>query len=248
VSAVTRLRIKVATIATLVREGEILRPLLLSANAVPPSVLRVYVFVITQARSILALRAPTDVRFRRLRPGEPLDRLPARDGEDPELLRGSLLKELGDGRHELFAAETDSGIVAYTCVARRYHDIPEVRLRLALGADEACTYRSYVEPAHRYSWVYAGLAAFVFTQLHSCGISSFVGYANFANRHSIRTHERLGYHRAGWACLVRMPFLDLQITHLDWHGEGVRFRVLRHVKGQAREAVGETSYSPRTTN
>jgi GNAT superfamily N-acetyltransferase len=249
-SPIGRLRLKIGAAGNFVRDGEILRPLLMVLHGLPSWALAIHAVIITRARYIPALRIPANVTFRRLQAGEPLGTVPVKENQSPERQRSRTLKALEEGT-DVFVAEVDGRIVGYAWAAYNCCDIPEVRLQLPLSPDEVSTCRAYVEPAYRFSGIYPGLANFACNDLRQRGIKALFGYTDFTNRHSIRTHEKLGYETVGWACLVRMPLFDLQITRLAWQGQGVRYRVLRRPGRQPRGSVAASepaSEMPRTTS
>jgi hypothetical protein len=232
-SFMDRLKAKISGVAAELRDEEVTRPwwvtaCVIAARVVPSSLLHVRVVAITRAQSIPTFRARVDVRYRRLKPED----LRAEFGSGKRSADPVYKRAAKDLRHadEVFVAELDEKIVAYIMVARQDHYIPEVRFDLPLRPDQACTSRSYVDPAHRrYSGVYPGLASFLYSEVSRDGVRSFLGYAVILNRYSMRMHRRLGYDQVGWVALLQVPFGSLQVSRLDFDGGRLRWRRLpRH--------------------
>ena len=249
-----RLSRKLRTARTLLRDLGPARFLVLALQHLPGIGPRVRMVVVTRSHSIPSLPIPSNVTYRHLRPGErlPLDVFPPGGLESPEVRQARFAEAIARGS-EGVVAEIDGRTVAYAWAAFHRHLIPGVRFTVALGADEACTYASYVVPAFRYSRVYGGLGRFLLTSLRDRGIRSFVGYASLISLNSIHAHRRLGYEIIGWVLLVQFPFVDLQVTRLDTDGQRRRWRWLSrqpgHLDGSGAIDAGNegkvlTSYAP----
>jgi|GEM_PF-4523218 len=206
---------KLRQATNLVREKDFGGLALLFAGSIPKSIFYISRVVITRSQSIPNFPSPQNVLFRRLHPSEllPVDSLPLSEWDSAEALQRWFTNELAHHR-DGFVATLGEKVIAYAWVAYSQHHIPEVKFNLPLEADEACTYKSYVDPQYRLSRVYAGLAKFIFTDLRQRGIRWFVGYGDHYNRHSIRTHQRMGYEIVGWIMLVEFLFLSLQLRRL----------------------------------
>jgi L-amino acid N-acyltransferase YncA len=243
-----RIRHEMRALAALLRDGNHLGLMVRLARRLPPSLARVRALVITCGYSVPVFPVPTTVTYRRLQleDADLFQTLPVRPGEHLPEVRARFAQDLRRG-HDGFVAVLEGKVVAYAWVAYRYYHLERLRFDFALGPDEAITFRSYVVPEHRYSRVYGGLATYVLTAVRARGVRAFFGSAEADNRHSIRTHRRMGYEVVGWLLRAELPFVDLQVTRLPRDGGRLRWRRLRR-PARPSAHVPELSSGHATTN
>lgn len=218
----------------LARERNVFALLQLSQKAIPRWLLFFDRVVITRSELVPEISMPRDVIFRRVEATPPLEAFErlAEPGADASWLQRRFHDDLASGR-EGFAGWQGDAIVAYAWAARGHQSMTEVKCDLLLQPDEACTYRSYVIPALRLSRVYGGMARFTLQELRARGIRWFIGYGQYANRHSIRTHQRMGYEIVGWVLMVEFLAWALHVRNLACEGNRRRWELSRRKRGAA---------------
>ncbi len=236
----------------LLRERDLDGLLVLVRRCVPRRLLRIDRIVITRGEAVPESTLPRDVVLERLEAEKPL---PAAAfaliaASDPDADQGWLERrfraDLAQGRQG-FVARRGQDIVAYAWAARERLYVPEVKCELLLQADEACTYRSYVAPPYRFTRVYGGLARFTLSNLRGQGVRWFVGYGQYDNRHSIRTHARLGYESVGWILRVEFLFGSLHMRRLRSEGNRLRWKLGRRKRWRpGQPCLGVTVSVPPT--
>ena len=212
-----------------VRERDVLGFFLLLLSVVPDALCAFRCVIVTRGRArfkIPARRRPEATVCRRLEPRDLRDLQFAPDMEEgtPEQLRERFGRALADG-HDGFVVEKDGKVVAYTWAAYDVCRIPEVRYERVLQSDEAQSLRSYVHPDHRFSPVYLDLMRRMSDRLLERDIAWCFGHTDYLNKHSVRTHGRLGYEPIGRIALFEIPFLSFQTRRLETDSNRTRWSV-----------------------
>lgn len=206
-------------VGTAVAEKDFLSLLLLLGKVLPPSIFSIRALVVTRALASLKIPVSRPVQglvCRVLSQNEviPLSSLPEALGIHRESLQTTFHGYLAEGC-DGFVAEVDGKIVAYAWVAYGHFRFPAVNFKGELGGDEAHTFDSYVDLPYRYRGVYAELANFLSLYVSRRGIRWVMGQGDPTNRHSIKTHVKLGYRIVGHVILMNFPFGSLQVRKLE---------------------------------
>ena len=214
-----RIRRALRRLGSAVRERDFLGFFLLLLSAIPDFLCAFRCVIVTRGPAkfrIPVRRSPKNTVCRRLEPADVRTLEFASDMEEgtPEQLRKRFAKDLSSD-HEGFVAEKDGKVVAYTWAAYNVCRIPEVRYERTLEPDEAQSLKSYVHPDHRFSPIYLELMRQMSDRLLERDIRWCFGHTDYLNKHSVRTHGRMGYEPIGRIALFEIPFVSFQSRRLD---------------------------------
>ncbi len=224
-----RIRRALTRLGSRVRERDFLGFFLLLLAAVPDFLCAFRCVIVTRGPAkfrIPARRSSKSTVCRRLEPGKVRDLQFASNMEEgtPEQLRNRFAGALSHG-HEGFIAEKDGKVIAYTWAAYDVCSIPEVRYERNLEPDEAQSLRSYVHPDHRFSPVYLELMRQMSDRFLERDVRWCLGHTDYLNKHSVRTHGRMGYEPIGRIALFEIPFVSFQTRRLDPESDRTRWSV-----------------------
>ena len=213
-----RIRRALSRLGSQVRERDFLGFFLLLLAAVPDFLCAFRCVIVTRGPAkfrIPVRRSSKGTVCRRLQAGDVRDLQFASNMEEgtPEQLRSRFAGALKDG-HDGFIAEKDGKVVAYTWAAYDVCHIPEVRYERNLEPNEAQSLRSYVHPDYRFSPVYLELMRQMSECLLEHGVEWCFGHTDYLNKHSVRTHGRMGYEPIGRIALFEIPFVSFQTRRL----------------------------------